>query len=63
MWKFGIRLYNLSHSFFSAKEATKWILKDVYSTIEEMIAGLCLDREDVLGILGTNEKFIYVRSP
>ncbi len=64
MWKFGIRLYNLSHkAFYVTAKAAEWTLKAVYCTVEEMMTGLGLDRGDILGILGTNEKFIYIRSP
>lgn len=68
LWKYGIRLYNMSHNeFYLAKEAAEWIVKAVYSTLKEMVAGLReefgLNRVDVLGILEADTRFIYIRSP
>lgn len=63
LWFHKIRLYNLSHSFFRVKEATKWVLKAVYSVIEEMAEGLGFKVEDCYGILESGVKFVYIRSP
>ncbi len=64
LWAFHIRLYNLSHrDFYKVKEASEWLLKAVYTTVEEMADGLACSLETVSGILDSNLKFVYVRSP
>lgn len=61
LWRFRIRLYNLSHSVYLARPKPKWEVVGQYASIEEMSKGLEISIEEAESVIDGGGRFIPLK--